>query len=400
MKKKILISVYDMEIGGIERSLINMLDNFDYDSYDVDLLIFNHTGEFIKFIPKQVNVLPQINDYAIFRKPITTCIKEGFYKTSIIRVICKLVANIKYKLFKYEECSGYYQIQLALKHNMRYITQIETKYDIAISYAWPHEILLNKVNANKKIAWIHTDYSSLDIDNKMDLKTWEKFDFIVSVSEECKNSFTKVYPNLIDKVIVVENITSPNLIKILSKETIDDFEHATNIFNIVSVGRYSEAKGFDNAIKALRLLNDRGFKNIKWSIIGYGSDEDLLKSLIKENSLEDSFILLGKKINPYPYMKNCDLYVQPSRYEGKAVTVTEAQILNKPVLITNYPTANSQINDGEDGVICELSIEGIADGIEKLLLNKNLLYTLEQNLLKKDFNNKKELIKLYEVIKR
>ncbi|WP_144266702.1 glycosyltransferase, partial [Clostridioides difficile] len=116
-------------------------------------------------------------------------------------------------------------------------------------------------------------------------------------------------------------------------------------FKLVSVARLSHAKGIDNAVKALKLLHDRGLTNIKWYVVGYGGDEEMIRNIIKENNLEDSFILLGKKINPYPYIEACDLYVQPSRYEGKAVTVTEAQILNKPVLITNYPTAKSQVRD-------------------------------------------------------
>lgn len=398
MKKKILISVYDMEIGGIERSLINMLESFDYSIYDIDLLIFNHTGEFMKFIPKEVNILPQIDEYAVFRKSIITCLKEGHYKTSFIRIICKYLSKIKCKLNNVKEGQGYYQIQLALKYGMKYLPILDGEYDVSISYAWPHDITVNKVKAKKKIGWIHTDYSILEIDNKIDYSIWRQFDNIVSISEGCTNSFLTKYPLLKEKIIHMENITSVDFIRKLSKEKIEDFPINEMDFNLLSVGRYSEAKGFDNAILALKKLYDKGYKNIKWYVIGYGSDEEKLKELIKKNDLESSFILLGKKINPYPYMRKCDLYVQPSRYEGKAVTVTEAKILNKPILITNYPTASSQIENGFDGIICKLSVDGIVNAIEDIIENKILQNALIYNTSTQNYENSNELNKLYKIM--
>jgi len=168
-------------------------------------------------------------------------------------------------------------------------------------------------------------------------------------------------------------------------------------FKILTVARLSHAKGIDNAIRALKLLKDRGYHNIAWYVVGYGGDEAMIRKLIEENELKDSFILLGKHINPYPFMKACDLYVQPSRYEGKAVTVREAQILAKPILITNYPTAPSQIDNGVDGLICEKSIEGIADGIEILYKNEELRIKLSKYCRITNYENNTELEKLYEL---
>ncbi|MGL6098399.1 MAG: glycosyltransferase, partial [Fusobacteriaceae bacterium] len=136
---------------------------------------------------------------------------------------------------------------------------------------------------------------------------------------------------------------------------------------------------------------------IRWYIIGYGGDEEKIIELIKENSLEDCFIILGKKTNPYPYMNGCDLYVQPSRYEGKAVTVTEAQILARPVLLTNYPTSSSQVSHLKDGYITENSVEGIARGIEVLYGDSVLRETLKKNCERVDFSNSAQLEKLYKL---
>lgn len=398
MKKQILISVYDMEIGGIERSLINMLESFDYEKYEVDLLICHHSGDLINFLPDKVNILPQIERYTVFRKPVSQCVKEGHYTLSVVRMLSKTIANLKAKKRSLEEGAGYIQMQLASKYSMPFIPKLSKKYDAAISYAWPHDLVANKVKANKKIAWIHTDYSKLEIDNKIDLNSWNQFNHIVSVSDECKNSFLTQYPTLKEKVMTIENISSPIFIKNMAKEEIESNEMNINHFNIVSIGRLSYVKGFDLAVKALRRLHDKGLANIKWYVVGFGGYDDELRKIITQHNLTDSFILLGKKTNPYNYLQACDLYVQPSRYEGKAVTVTEAKILAKPIIITNYPTSKSQISNRLDGVICDLSIEGIANGIEELYDNADLRSSLVNQIQDVDYSNHHELKKLYNLI--
>ncbi|CAM4097011.1 capsular biosynthesis protein [Bacillus manliponensis] len=398
MKKKILFSIYDMEIGGIERSLINMLANLDFNKYDVDLLICNHTGEFMSLIPEKVNILPEIAEYTVFRKTIIQCMREGHYLTSLIRIFSKILAEMKSKRKNLTEGSGYIQMQLVLKYISYFLPEQMKKYDVAVSYAWPHDIVVNSINAEKKIAWIHTDYSTLEIDNKIDFTMWNHFDHIASISEECTSAFLSQYPLLKEKIILIENITSPEFIweMAVKEECFSKCEDSN--FHIVSVGRLSYAKGFDIAIKALRILHDKGLHNIKWYVVGYGSEEVYLKKMILELNLENSFILLGKKRNPYPYVKACDLYVQPSRYEGKAVTVTEAKILRKPILITNYPTASSQLDDGIEGLICEASIEALVEGVENLYKNSQLRKTLIENLQNRDYSNGYELKKLDRII--
>mgnify|MGYP004495160121 CR=1 FL=1 len=390
----ILIASYDMEIGGVERSLINMLSEFDYNDNNVDLILYSHTGEFLEMLSDKVHLQPELKEYKTFRQSIKSIIKSGFYKIAIARIIAKIVSAIKSKSKKFNE-GGYYQMQMMWKYAIKFLPEIEKKYDVAISYLWPHYFIAEKVNAKKKIAWIHTDYSVIEVDKEEDLKIWNKFDYIVSISESCTKAFLKKYPELKEKIVLVENINSQKVVTKQANESITDYIFDKSNFNLVTTGRLCYQKGFDNAINALRILHDKGYKNIKWYVIGYGGDEEKLKELIKENKLEDSFILLGKKTNPYPYMKNCDLYVQPSRYEGKAVTVVEAQILNKPVLITNYPTAKSQVKENYDGVICELSVEGIADGVEELFKNRMKLNALEENCKKTNYSNSYELEKLY-----
>lgn len=394
--RKVLISSFDMEVGGVERSLISMLNNFDYSNNEVDLMLYSHTGDFMPMLNNRVNLLNEVKQYSTFRKSIGETIKQGNLTLGLARILSKFLAKINGSIKDLSEY-GIYQMQLIWKYTLPFLPKIEKKYDVAISYLWPHYFVAEKVQAKRKIAWIHTDYSTIETDIDMDLKMWNKFDYIMAVSEECKNAFLKKYPSLQSKVRVMENITSPEFIRKMAEEDIEDSIKNNNSFKLCSVARLSHAKGIDNAVKALRILHDRGLTDIKWYVVGYGGDEDMIKNLIRENKLEDSFILLGKKINPYPYMKVCDIYVQPSRYEGKAVTVGEAQILGKAVVITNYTTAKSQVRDNIDGYICELSVEGIADGVEKLYKDKNLRIKLSENCKNTDYSNSSELENLYNI---
>lgn len=392
MRKKILIASYDLEIGGVERSLISMLNNFDYERYDVDLLLYNHSGEFMPLIPKDIKLLPENIKYKSIRLGIGTLIKAGEYNLAFQR----LRAKYGYEYRRDKSLDDTYQMQLMWKYCNPYFPMVEEEYDIAISYLWPHDFVAEKVRAKKKIAWIHTDYSNISPDRNIDLKIWDKFDSIVGVSEKCVATFLKLYPSLKEKCVVVENIASPEFIRKMSEEQVSE-EFEKDKFNLLTVARFSHAKGIDQGVEAIKLLRDRGIDNIKWYIVGYGGDENKIRELITRYSLEDMIEILGKKDNPYPYMKMCDLYMQPSRYEGKAVTVVEAQILAKPVLITNYPTAHSQVVNEVDGEICELSIDGIANGVEKFYRDRELLERYRSNCESRNYENKEELKKLYEL---
>lgn len=392
--RKVLIASFDMEVGGVERSLISMLNNFDYINNEVDLMLYSHTGDFMPMLNDKVNLLDEINQYSTFRKSIGETIKQGNLILGLTRVLSKFLAKVNGKSKNLSEY-GIYQMQLMWKYALPFLPKLDKEYDVAISYLWPHYFVAKKVKAKRKIAWIHTDYSTIETDIDMDLKMWNKFDYIMAVSEECKNAFLKKYPILKNKVKIMENITSIDFIRKMAQEDIEKSIKNDNSFKLVSVARLSYAKGIDNAVKALKILHDRGLTDIKWYVVGYGGDEDMIRNIINENNLENSFILLGKKINPYPYMKTADLYIQPSRYEGKAVTVTEAQILGRTVMITNYPTAKSQVKDKYNGYICKASVEGIVRGIENLYNNKRLREKLAENCRNIDYSNKYELEKLY-----
>ncbi len=388
MKKEVIIVADSLEIGGIERSLINMLDEFDYSNFNVDLMLYDKSGELLSSLNKEVNLVESQEMCKSFSKPIKEVIKNGHLGIAYGRITAKLLSSIISKTKNISE-TGYYQVQYMYNLTHKFLKKEKKKYDIAIGYAWPHNYILNNVDSKIKIGWIHTDYATIKVNKKSDLKMWSKLDYIIAVSKECANTFLKVYPELKEKMIVIENICGPNLIRSMAKMRLN-----TNLvkekFNILSIGRLCNAKGFDIAVKVLRRIHDKGYKNIVWNVIGFGPDKEKIKEIIKENNLEKDFILHGKQINPYPYLKMCDLYVQPSRYEGKSVTVTEAQILAKPIIISNYETAKSQINHMVDGYISNLSVNDLADAIIKLYEDTKLREKFMKKCDSYNFENKDE----------
>lgn len=397
MKKNIFIFIYYLEIGGVETSLIHLLRTFDLSRYNVDLFILSHKGELMKYIPDGVNVLPEISEYAQLNESIVSLLKKGFFKIPLLRIWAKFKFFLYFKKNHLSDVSGIYQY--IAETVLPYLPNIgiNKNYDLAISFVIPHLIVLNKVKAQKKIAWIHTDYSTIQVDKKRELKVWGKYDYIASISEDVTKSFLKTFPSLKDKIVLIENILSKDLVFSRAKEKSISFPKEEGRINLLSIGRFSTPKNFDNVPDICRRVRELG-RNIYWYIIGYGGDEALIRQRIEEAGMQDYVILLGKKENPYPYIVACDLYVQPSRYEGKAVTVREAQMLGKPVVITDFPTASSQLKNGVDGLIVPLENKACAEGISDFILNRELQHSFIQFLKEHDYGNEKEVEKIYQLI--
>lgn len=370
MKKRIFIAIQYLEIGGAERALIGLLSSLDYTKYEVDLFVYRHSGEFMKFIPDEVNLLPEIKKYTTLSRPIKEIVKEGYIDIAIGRVLAHLKNKIFNKRHQIKDSIAIYQYVASYTTPFMPSFYKRGEYDLAISFLIPHNIVREKVLAKQYWAWIHTDYSYVDIDVNYELPVWSAYNKIISISEDVTKGFLSKFPALAPKITIIENILSENFVKEQAEEKVDLSFLPSDSIKFCTVARFSYPKAIDRAVYICKELIDKGL-NIYWYIIGYGSDETMIREKIKETQMEKRFVLIGKKENPYPYIKATDFYIQPSRYEGKAVTVREAQILEKPVIITNYPTAHSQLNDGIDGVIVPDSIEGAVDGIEAFLKDKD-----------------------------
>ncbi len=272
---------------------------------------------------------------------------------------------------------------------------INKKYDVAIGYLekTPIYFCVDKVNAKKKIGFIHNDYDKLGMDPEIDQKYFDKLGNIVTVSEECASVLKQRFPVYKDKVEVMYNIVSP---KVINKMSSNHLNIKYRGVNLVSLGRLHQQKGFELAIEACKNLIDSGYK-IKWHVIGEGEERTKLEKLIKANRLEENFILLGLKENPYPYIKNADIYVHPSRFEGKSIAIDEAKILNKPIVVTNFTTVKDQIKDQETGLIVDMTSSSIAEGIKRLLDDDHLRGKLTNNLSKEKLGTESEIEKLYKL---
>lgn len=391
--KKILIFSQAMELGGVEKSLLGLLEAIDYTKYSVDLFLMRHSGELMQYIPAEVNLLPEIKAYASLAVPIMQTVKNRQYFVLIGRILGKFLAKRRIKKLGLSK-DNLVEIEYSHKYTKQIVPQINNiEYDLAISFLTPHYFVDERVKAKKKIAWIHTDYSRIDMDINSEFKMWNKYNCVIAISDAVANSFSNRFPGLTSKLCVIENILPNKLIADQANEFDVNKEMKHQGITLLSIGRYCVAKNFDNIPEICSKLVDIGL-DVYWYIIGYGSDENLIKEKIEYYKMQKRVILLGKKENPYPYIKACDIYIQPSRYEGKSVTVREAQMLGKPVIITNYPTAISQLDNGVDGIIVSMDNDNCAKEIADVIKNEECQKLLRQACCKRDYSNKREIIKL------
>ena len=408
MKKRIFISMHYMEIGGAEMALVGLLQALDYTKYDVDLFLHAHRGEMMQFIPNEVNLLPEIKEYAHIECPMKQALLDGYWGVLFGRLKAKwLTKRYLRKKGVTESAAGLQYVADCVSPFLPSLHK-NGEYDLAISFLQPHNYVAEKVKAKKKICWIHTDYSVVDVNAEHELPIWSAFDHVVSISDDVTKTFLQTFPSLESKIIKIENILSPKYVYHRADEfdALDELqptEMDRHTINIISIGRFTFQKNFENIPNICKRVNSRlstfdSQLSIRWFLIGFGGDEQLIRRMIAETGMQDHVIILGKKSNPYPYIKACDIYVQPSRYEGKSVTVREAQMLCKPVVVTNYPTAKSQIQDGIDGKIVPLDNEGCAQGLADFIMNTELQKQITEYLKTHDYGNETEIHKIYSLI--
>ena len=356
----------------------------------------------MKMIPPQVHILSEIPEYAQIERPLNEVLRDGYWRIVLARL------KAKWQFARYVKRNHPKEGSAIFSYVMKNVVSLlppispQKEYDLAISFLTPHNIVLEKVRASKRVAWVHTDYSRIDVNVAMELPVWDSFDKIVAVSASVKKTFVERFPSLTEKTIVIENILSPSFVRaqaeaIPNNEIQKEMPQETETVILLSIGRFSTPKNFDNVPEICRQVLSKGI-SVRWYIIGFGGDEALIRKRIAAVRMEDHVILIGKKENPYPYLKACDIYIQPSRYEGKAVTVREAQILGKPVIVTDYSTAHSQVRDGLDGIIVPMDNEGCAKGIAALISDREKQALLSSFCLAQDFGNEAESAKLFSLL--
>lgn len=392
--KNILFVIDSLICGGAEKSLISLLNNLDYHKYNVDLLLIKRGGVFEKFLPKDVNILeqPEYFKFLSNNKGISLKNKFIYLKYRLNTTIKLRINNIK-KNQLHSEQVVYNSIKNILK-------TLDKKYDLAVAYSqgFPTYFVSEKVNAKKKLAWINCNYVKTKYDKELDNKFYNNIDKIIVVSKFIYDSMSKMKYNYERKMKIILDIVDPKLIDNMAynNEAIE-FNNIKEA-KILTVGRLAEVKGYDLVIKAASLLKKDNYK-FKWFIIGEGPERQMIESLIMEYDLKDYVVLLGSKSNPYPYMKNCNIYVQTSRKEGFGLTVIEAKILQKVIVSTDFDTIYELITNNFDGVIAEKNEKSIYLQIKKLLDNKNHFNKIQKNIKSLEkYSTVKEVSKFYEEI--
>ncbi len=376
--KRILFVMSQLGSGGAERALLNLLCELEGAPYQVDLLLLKKTGMLLDQIPAYVNVLDTPKELRFLESGFGA---ELFRSFSFQALVCRLWYSIQKKIIKTSTRHANWQRRWScIKHAVKPLAE---KYDVAVGYiqSTPSYYVIDKVEAKKKILWVHTDYEKLGANCAFDASYFARADQVVTVSQGCLDGLVRLFPTLKKRFVYVPNVVSAQEIMRLAKEKYPDEypDKDTKKSILLSAGRLVPVKGFDMVIQAASILQKSGI-DFLWFILGDGPEKTVLEDMIQEFDLSERVILLGLRKNPYPYISNADIVVQSSRYEGKSLLLDEAKILGRPIVTTDYETAVDQIEDGVTGVICPITCEGIADAVVELIKSEPLRIRLTTNL--------------------
>jgi glycosyltransferase involved in cell wall biosynthesis len=368
MKKKVLIAVDNLKCGGIQKAFISLANSLDYEKYDVYVLLRRSEGDWLTMLDSNVKIIDTPNYFFWLDLP----------KGKVITCIKKLVNNPFLLLYFIYSIIHGVAIRNMTKERQYFWTKVKDKinkldgnYDVAIDFSGTfRQYIADKVDAKTKLTWIHSDYRVYMRDKGIDNRYFNFYKKIICVSETCKEIFDTEFPNFKDQSIVIDNIINKNQIFNLAEEPVD-FDNSFDGIKIVDVTRVVPGKNLELAIHTCKKLINAGFK-IKWYIIGTGEEVDRLKKITSEQNVQNEFIFLGQKPNPYPYMKRADLFVHCSLFEGRSVAIDEALALGKTVIVTNYPTAKDQITNNVNGYICENNINSLFNTITNSVHKKSI----------------------------
>lgn len=385
-KTKIAFFINFLKIGGVEKALLNLVKILPKEKFDTTVYVGIKEGELLEEIEKYAKVeeIPGFEDKIVYDFKSTA--KKYIKNKNYIKLIKIFLRKLKIKLQKKETNL------LALD-----LEKLEEEFDIAVAYQVPISAITvyvaENVKAYKKILWVHCDMLSVDkkIIDRYE-KYIDKFQKIISVSEETNKHFKELMPKQNGKCIYVDNVLDIEEIRELSKVKIDDMNSEKEEIKLLTVARLAKGKGIDLAIDTTRKLIDNGYK-IKWFIVGDGEERENLENKIKENKIEKNFILLGSRKNPYPYFKNCDIYIQTSEFEGACIARIEAKILGKPIITTNTSGVNKDFTNEKNSLIVNYDSSEIYNSIVKML-NPDLRQKFVDDIIKEGFKQNNNFLKI------
>jgi len=367
--KNILFVINTLGQAGAETAMLELFRNMDPKEYKISLYVLMGQGEMISSVPEHVSVLNKTFD----ERPVLsqagkgnmrkTVLKAMFRRGNIFRALPYLVKNF-FSMVKRKKV-------LVEKLLWRILAmgadRFDEEYDLAVAYleGGSAYYVADYVKAKKKASFIHVDYEKAGYTRSLDRNCYVGFDQVFTVSDEVKKSFLNAYPECQDKTEVFHNILNPETI--IEKSTRDNgFEDSYDGMRLLTVGRLTTQKAFEVSIDAMKLLKNAGEK-VRWYVLGEGDQRKKLEDKIEKLGLTEDFILLGATSNPYPYMRQADIYVHCSRFEGKSIAIQEAQILGKPMVVSDCSGNREQVIQGVDGILCDFNAEAICKSIKELL---------------------------------
>ncbi|MBP1949052.1 glycosyltransferase [Virgibacillus litoralis] len=395
MKKNLLFVIDSLKTAGAEKSLVTLLSMLDYSVYSVDLLLFAHGGELEELVPEEVNIL----------KPLKY---TNFSELDLIDSLKYSVVNREYKMlsarFKYStrlrkrEYSNPQKAMLFWQSVSSVIAENPKEYDVAVSYAQgiPTYYVAEKVKAKSKFAWVNVSYQLNEKEKNFQRIFYDQYNKIVAVSDSTKEVILEAFPDYKDKIHVIYDINNPNFISNMA-ELENSYEDSFDGLRILTIGRLANQKGYDIALETCRKLKEQGI-HFRWYVLGKGPLKKEIEDYIERHNLNGHFILLGVKANPYPFIKNADMYVQTSKFEGFGIAIAEARMLNVPVVTTRFDAVYSQMIDGKNGLVVDMNSTAVCDGILKLIGSKELRENIANYLEAEKKGNVEEIEKFYQLI--
>ena len=389
-KKKIIFISQALWIGGIETALVNLINKLDYSKYDVTCLITQNYLDMAERLTKNCRlIVADRHSLVTFTKPykfekIYKILEEPQGATRFRRFIWHIL-NIFFKALENHLYSGYIKEQLKGE-----------SFDTAVIYSdRTAEIAVKAINAKKFLMFYHHGAMRKEYHDRYGYKKSEK---VIAVSDNIAQQLKVYRKKYANKIVTVNNVIDIDSIITKSKEPIEEELFEEKNFNIVSCGRLSPVKGLNFAVEAIAKLVREGHTDINWYIVGGGPIESELRKQIAELKMGKHIFMLGMKNNPYPYMKKCDLFIQPSLFEGYSLSIMEAKILGTPILAT-YAAAGNQIENGVDGFLCDTNTESVYKNILRLYKNREELENCKQTLINCDFDsiNQKIILQLEEL---
>lgn len=394
--KKLLFVIESLSLGGAEKSLVTLLNLLDYEKYEVDLQLFSYGGEFEKLLPEEVNLLPTLPFFEYCNIPYKKIGKK-------IRDVKALDSQLSYSLkLRRKKYNNIEKSVLMWKSVKKSFQVMDKQYDVAIAYAQgvPTFYVVDKVKALKKIAWINVSYFPKGEYKEYISGYFNQYEYINTVSESVYNQFVQEFELQKNKAVLIKDIIDVDFNeKMALMSEAKEFEDSADIYKILTVGRLVNQKGYDIAVEACKILREEGIQ-FKWYVIGEGNKRQMISEKIKEYGLQENFILLGAKSNPYPYFSKCDIYVQTSRFEGFGITIAEARLFNKPIVTTKFDAVYSQITPDENGLVVDIDAKAVAIGIEKMIRDKEYRKKIIENVTKEKKGNREELGKFYDIIEK